>query len=57
MRSGRKLAKICKVEVEGEDHAIFTCRCRADFDIYFSEQAFFRHGRNIVTERHKPPFK
>ena len=31
MRSGRKLAKVCKVEIEGEDHTIFTFRCRTDF--------------------------
>ena len=53
MRSGRKLAQVCKVEIEGEDHTIFTFRCRADFDIYLSEQAFFRHRGNVVTERQK----
>ena len=57
MRSGRKLAKVCKVEIEGKDHAIFTLRYRADFDIHLSEQAFFGHGGDAVTKRQKPLFQ
>jgi hypothetical protein len=57
VRSRRELSKVRKVEIESEDHAIFTLGGSAHLNVHLTEQTFFNGGRYVVTERQKPVFQ